>query len=218
MGMLTNLIGSISKQLPEKWKSSSIASLPLVALDLELTSLKAKESHITSCGWIEGSDSHIDIQSAHHYILRTKQSLCQSPTIHGLTHEQVIQGHKLSHIFELILPLLAERICVFHHAALDIAALKKACDNLNKSWPPCVVIDTLQLAKYSLQKKHRAIKHDDLTLDACRKRMGLSDSNLHNALDDAMATLELFYAFQHELKVSDKPLKALVHTGAVKVV
>jgi DNA polymerase-3 subunit epsilon len=216
MGLLANIFSGTSTQIPEQWKTLPIAQLPLVSLDLELTSLDATESHITSCGWVEGRNNHCDIHSAHHFVLRTQKSLCQSPTIHGLTHEQVCQGHKLSKIFDEILPLLENKICVFHHAALDIAALKQACTNLNKEWPPCLVIDTLLLSKYCLNKKQQVIKHDDLTLDVCRKRLGLGEINLHNALDDAMATLELFYAFQHEMKIKDKPLKSLLHTGAVK--
>lgn len=206
-----------SNALPDDWAKKSLKETPLMALDLELTSLDTNAAKITSIGWICGNDHQCHLASANHYVIRATGSLQQSPAIHGLTHEKIKQGQDVSEVIDTLVPMLSSHILVLHHARLDMAVIKRLADALCLHLPKLWIIDTLVLCKYLLEKSQQMIGRDSLTLTNCRKRYSLPDINAHNALDDAMATMELWYACQSAMKIrSNESLKALMHTGALK--
>ena len=84
--------------------------------------------------------------------------------------------------------------------------------------PTIVCVDTMQLALYQLHKKMTAIPNGAVTLGACRERFDLAPALAHNALSDAMATLELWLAQMHILDATGQTtLQELKSTGAIKV-
>ena len=77
-------------------------------------------------------------------------------------------------------------------------------------------IDTLQLALYQLNKQHQVLPSNSATLTVCRQRLDLPAFPEHNALDDALATMQLFYAQLNELGITlENSLESLAHTNAV---
>jgi len=79
-------------------------------------------------------------------------------------------------------------------------------------------IDTLQLALYQLNKQHQVLPSNGATLTVCRQRLDLPAFPVpeHNALDDALATMQLFYAQLNELGITlENSLESLAHTNAV---
>ena len=76
----------------------------------------------------------------------------------------------------------------------------------------------MQLALYQLHKKMDVIPTGGVLLSNCRERYELASAPAHNALSDAMATLELWMAQMHSLDPSGcMTLNELKNTGAVKV-
>ena len=75
--------------LPEKWQAEKLSDIPLLAVDLELTSLNVDESHMLSAGWVEGVSFRVNLDSCYYSVVQTEESLQQSPVIHGLTEEEV---------------------------------------------------------------------------------------------------------------------------------
>jgi DNA polymerase-3 subunit epsilon len=77
-------------------------------------------------------------------------------------------------------------------------------------------LDTLQLALYQLNKQHQVLPSNSATLTVCRQRLDLPAFPEHNALDDALATMQLFYAQLNELGITlENSLESLAHTNAV---
>lgn len=215
MNWLSSLINK--RNISEKWANTPISQLPLLAIDLELTSLDSKIAHVTAVGWIQGRLGQCNVASANYDVVRTSQSLQQSPAVHGLTREKVLQGVSVNQVLQRLLPLLKNSVCVFHHAKLDVSVSRRICSELELDWPEVTYIDTLEMQRYLLNKQGGVLKQNSLALNQSREYFGLPHSNIHNPLDDALATLELLYAQLSELNVFDCSLSSIKHTGSLSV-
>lgn len=190
--------------------------VPLLAIDLELTSLEIHEAEVTSIGWVAGRNHSIDVDSGFYRVLNTHTSLGQSPVIHGLTPEVLEQGSAIETVIPHLLDRLHTHVLVFHNASLDLAVLDKVFNRLSIPSVEVYFVDTLRLAVYQLNKRHQVIPDSSATLSACRARLSLPDAPAHNAMDDAFATLQLCYAQMYELGVSKATsLNELIHTRAL---
>ena len=60
------------------------------------------------------------------------------------------------------------------------------------------------------------LPNNSATLTVCRQRLDLPAFPAHNALDDALATLQLFFAQLNEFGITQQDtLETLLHTKAV---
>ncbi len=206
-----------SHLLSPEWHNMPIKHLPLLAVDLELTSLE-KDAEIVSFGWVSAEQQKIQLGSACHAVVKTEADLQQSPTIHGLTNQDIEQGRELEPILQQLLSHSQTAIWVFHNALLDTNALKNACNKLDIAFPEFIFIDTLQLERYLLLKRQHPIGPKDLSLVNCRKRYGLGEINAHNALSDAMATLELALVQLSQFSpTGNEPLHHLIRSEALSI-
>jgi DNA polymerase-3 subunit epsilon len=194
----------------------TLASLPLLAIDLELTSLDAKQAEITSIGWVGAKNYSIDLSTCRYEVIQTNAVLGQSPVIHGLTSDLLKKGRPLKEVVSALYPLLKEHVLVFHNATLDLAALNRAITQCGLPSVPVTFIDTLQLAVYQLKKQHQVLPNNSATLTVCRQRLGLPIAPEHNALDDALATLQLLLAQYAQLGVTtSSTFGDMKHTHAI---
>ena len=77
---------------------------------------------------------------------------------------------------------------------------------------------TLNRCLSQLHKQHQVLPPNAATLSGCRQRHDLPFAPAHNALDDAMATLELLFAQLSQLDPAGQcSIDKFVHTGGVKV-
>lgn len=205
-------------ELPSRWLDCQFDHAPMQAIDIELTGLDAQQARILSIGWTEGKANCVKLESCFYRVVRTRASLEQSPVIHGLVEEDIQQGSAVREVIEQLLPYASTHVWVFHNAALDMAVLTKTCEKLELTLPPILTLDTLQLGLHLLKKSHEIPPPDAATLTACRQRHGLPLAPAHNALDDAMATLELLWAQMAKLDPGgNMKLQELGYTGALKV-
>lgn len=210
---------SPSSSLPEQWRRTELRQLPILAVDLELTSLDTQKAKVTSIGWVEGNAGNINLASCYYKVIRAKGDLAQSPVIHGLTAGDLSQGAHIKEALELLKPYANSHIWLFHNAALDVAVLKRVTRYCDVPLNNIVTLDTLRLAVYQLEKEHQVVPQNSASLTACRERLGLPEAPAHNALDDAMATLQLWYAQIHDLVGNGSSVLAdLLHTRALSVV
>lgn len=205
-------------QVPEEWLNMPLAEIPFLCIDLELTSLNLKDTKILSIGWVEGKGKQIFLQSCFYQVVSTTGSLNQSPVIHGLTAEDIAQGEPLRISLEKLKHYASSHIWVFHCTALDMTVLNGVFKKLNIALPTVVTVDTLRFGLYQLTKNLRPPPPNAVVLPVCRARYNLPAVAGHNALDDAMATMELLYAQLQKFspKTSDT-LKSLLMTDAIEV-
>ncbi|WP_334022052.1 3'-5' exonuclease [Alteromonas sp. S015] len=188
----------------------------MTSVDLELTSLDPATTQITSIGYVSGSAGRITLSSSGYHVINTSADLGQSPVIHGLTLDILQQGEGLADAIRVLIPLLKTHILIFHNARLDLMALDSAFKRCGLPQVEVLYIDTLQLALYQLSKQHQVLPSTSATLTVCRQRLDLPAFPEHNALDDALATIQLFYAQLNELGIRlEDSLDTLAHTNAV---
>lgn len=183
----------------DAWADTKLKEVKWLAVDLELTSLDSKESAITSIGWVEGSHSQIHLGTAFYQVICTDASLQQSPVIHGLTAEQIARGTPLKPVLQALAQYAQSHIWIFHNSRLDMAVLNRTFVEHELNVPLVQSLDTLKLGRYLAAKSQLSVNDAGFTLSACRARYNLSPAPAHNALDDAMATMELAFAQLHQL-------------------
>jgi DNA polymerase-3 subunit epsilon len=220
--MISRLLLSLWRRLVpraakiEGINSKVVSECQFVAIDLELTSLNPSTTSITSIGYVEGINGRVDLSMCGYSVINTSADLGQSPVIHGLTHDVLCRGKSLLDAMNALIPRIQDTVLVFHNANLDLSALDNAFKALELPEMEVVYIDTLKLAIYQLNKQHQILPSDSATLTVCRQRLDLPSFPEHNALDDALATLTLFYAQLTQLGVTQADtLNVLSHTKAV---
>ncbi|NKX32425.1 3'-5' exonuclease [Alteromonadaceae bacterium A_SAG1] len=205
-----------NRQFRKSLRDKMLGDTPLASVDLELTSLDPVTTQITSIGYVSGSAGKITLSSSGYHVINTSADLGQSPVIHGLTLDILQQGEGLADAINSLLPLLKTHVLIFHNARLDLMALDSAFKRCGLPQMEVLYIDTLQLALYQLNKQHQVLPSNSATLTVCRQRLDLPAFPEHNALDDALATMQLFYAQLNELGITlENSLESLAHTDAV---
>ena len=205
-----------NRQFRKSLRDKMLGDTPLASVDLELTSLDPVTTQITSIGYVSGSAGKITLSSSGYHVINTSADLGQSPVIHGLTLDILQQGEGLADAINSLLPLLKTHVLIFHNARLDLMALDSAFKRCGLPQLEVLYIDTLQLALYQLNKQHQVLPSNSATLTVCRQRLDLPAFPEHNALDDALATMQLFYAQLNELGITlENSLESLAHTNAV---
>lgn len=224
MSMLANLsrkFGAIIGQyqgLPDTIANLALKDCRWLAVDFEFSCMDPKTAKFMSAGWIEATSSGIDLASGYYRLIRAKGNLEQSPIIHGLTPRDIARGFHAKDMFEQIIQYADSHIWVLHNAQLDMVMLKQLSLRIGQPLPTIVCVDTMQLALYQLHKNMSVIPNGAATLGACRERFELAPALAHNALSDALATLELWFAQMHVLDSSGlTTLQELKSTGAIKV-
>lgn len=204
--------------LPERWQGRKWHDVPLLAIDLELTSLDATKAEITSIGWVEGRLGHMALDSCFYEVINTDTSLEQSPVIHGLTAEDIAQGVSIRDVLEKLQPYAHSHVWILHNAALDLGVLARLFERYGIDVPIILTVDTLKLAVYQLKKQHNVLPPNSATLTVCRQRLDLPIAPAHNALDDAVATMQLWFAQFYDMNGGKETrIDDFLHTQAVAV-
>ncbi|MEI8649499.1 3'-5' exonuclease [Paraglaciecola sp. Hal342] len=169
--------------------------------------------------WLGGrKGKQIELQSCFYQVVSTTASLNQSPVIHGLTAEDIAQGQPVRVALEALVKYASSHVWVFHCTGLDMTVLNGVFKKLNIPLPTVVTLDTLRFGLYQLTKNLRPPPPNAVVLPVCRARYNLPAVPAHNALDDAMATLELLFAqIQKFAPKNSDTLKSLVVTDAIEV-
>jgi len=176
-------------------KNSLVNELTILSVDFETTGLNAINDKLLSVGFVEIVNQQIKLNTSYHQIINTEKELDASNVIiHKITDKQKSQGKPLKVVVEKLLQALAGKVMLVHFARIEKQFLKQACLKLYGFYPPLLIIDTLALAKRKLDQRDIAYDSSELTLSSLREKNGLPEHFAHNALNDAIATAELFLA------------------------
>ena len=171
-----------------------LSTLSFLVCDAEMSSLDPERGELLSLGWVRIEGTEIQVASARHCLLRNRRSVGQSATVHGLRDCELERGASAEQALGALLRAARGGVLVFHHAALDLAFLNRACARAFGAPLLMPVVDTLVLEQRLMQRRDRSIAPGALRLSACRARYCLPVHRAHNALADALATAELFLA------------------------
>jgi len=172
-----------------------IDKVEILAVDFETTGLDAKQDKLLSVGFITLRKQQISLKTSYHQIIKTQAQLEESNVIiHHITDGQKEQGQALATVVETLLQALAGKVMLVHFARIEKQFLTEACLELYGIAPTFPMIDTLALAKRHLDKRDVAYDPSELRLTNLRHKFKLPEHHAHNALNDAIATAELFMA------------------------
>jgi len=189
--------------------------LEYIALDLETTGIDADQDEILSIGLVGLRGQEVDLQSAQHRLIRPQSAIPEkSAVIHHITDDEAATGESLPEVLAELMPLLAGKVLIAHHARFEMLFLGRACEQCFGTPFMMPVIDTQEVAKRSLERRNISYRAQELRLAELRERYGLPRYRLHNALSDALAAGELFLAqlAQHNVN-RPVPVKNFLQRG-----
>ncbi|APE29035.1 exonuclease domain-containing protein [Aurantiacibacter gangjinensis] len=171
-------------------RSSPAKNAQFLALDFELDGLES-DAHILQAGWISLDPHAIRLGTARRCDVFSDHQLSdKAVAVHGIGEGRARQGGDLKEVMSQMLKDCGGKIVVAHGAAIEKAALKRAASAIWNVDLPVRAICTMALE----QRLQPNLSGDALRLGACRSRYHLPEFDAHDALNDAMATAELFLA------------------------
>ncbi|WP_448565804.1 exonuclease domain-containing protein [Thalassotalea ganghwensis] len=183
----------LSRPLPSPKRL--IDTLPLLAVDFETTGLDAINDKLLSIGCVSINQKKIDLSSCYHQVINTRQALQErNVVIHKITDQQQATGCSLKHAIDSLLHALTGKIMLVHFARIEQQFLKQACIELYGMAPPLAVVDTLVVAQRRMHRRDIGYDPSALQLSNLREQYHLPYYSAHNALNDAIATAELYLA------------------------
>ena len=132
--------------------------------------------------------------NGHHLIKINKTIPEKSVVIHKITDDRVHEGAHLHDVMEILLQKMAGRVLLVHFARIEKGFLNAACAQIYGHRPPLLFVDTFELEKKRLLRVQPEAAPNQLRLFNIRERYGLPRYHAHSALEDAIATAELFLA------------------------
>ena len=172
-----------------------VGETEFIALDLETTGLDPKRDEIVSLGWVIIRQLGVDFSSCEHILVRPTQELSESSVVvHRIFDSDVANAPDIKTALEHLLPQMAGRVLISHHAPIELGFLGQACKQCFGAPLQIPTVDTLVLALRDLHRSGQPMKSGALKLDSLRRSHNLPPFRAHNALSDAIAASGLFLA------------------------
>ena len=195
-GLLTKATNSPLKnylQKPIPQAKQSLLKTEFLVLDFETTGMDPRKDVILSVGYTVIRNGKVKLsENGHHIIQVNKKIPRKSVTIHTITDDRCQQGQHLTEVLGTLLNKLAGRVLIAHYAHIEKNFLNTACRDIYGHPLPIRILDTLAIEKKRMQHQQQPLIANQLRLFNLREQYGLPRYNAHNALEDAIATAELF--------------------------
>lgn len=180
-------------------RHAGVEALSYVSLDLETSGFDPLHDNILSIGRVEIRRGQIELGSAHYTLVEPYADIREeSVVIHGITDEMSSGGQGFRRSLDDLLAALGGKVLLAHHARLELGFLNQACQRLYGGPFIAPTVDTLYLAIKRLERRQHSFAAGALRLYKLREEYGLPRYKAHNALNDALATAELFLAQMQE--------------------
>lgn len=191
--------------LPEK--ATALEKIQFLALDFETTGLNARSEAILSMGYTHLSGGRIVLRDSAHHVIKLTIKLPQTGvTIHQITDDGMQQGMPLATALDMLLAQMCGRVLLVHYAGIERNFLQAAMKQVYGYALPFLLVDTMQLEQRMLARAQRPAAENQLRLANLRTQYRLPRYGAHNALEDALATAELFLAQCSQLQAQNSTL------------
>ena len=181
-----------------------VGELPLVALDLETTSLDPVRDGIVSVALVPIEGGIIRTSQARQWVVKPRVAFGdESMVFHGITHTQIEEAPDLEAVLDELLPALAGRVVVAHCVAIERQFLARALLSRLGEGIEFPAIDTMAWESRWRESQTRPWRERllgrrsppiSIRLAASRQRHHLPRYALHHAATDALACAELLQA------------------------
>ncbi|OOF33151.1 3'-5' exonuclease [Salinivibrio costicola] len=180
-------------------QSADLKSLDTLVLDFETSGFDVDKDKVLSMGWVEIRNSQIRLTSARHIVLdQPVLREYDSVRIHHLRPETLRNfGVCEQEAFAQLFCAMKGKILVVHGSVMEKRFLQRYLTiHYGQASLPLIWLDTLKIEQYLEQ--FRQVRHD-WRLSSVRTAHSLPEYQAHNALNDAIATAELYLAQIHRL-------------------
>ncbi len=190
-------------QAPLVKKNTKIQDIEFLSLDFETTGLDSDADAILSIGCTVIKNLRILLKENFHQIIKVNKPLPKaSVVIHKITDDRANQGEHLHIVMTQLLQKMQGRVLLVHFADIEQNFLNMACEKLYGVKLPMLVVDTMKIEQKRLTNKNSLLLPSQLRLFNIRADYGLPRYYAHDALEDAIATAELFLAQVTKLELT----------------
>ena len=198
----------LEKALPDK--NLDILEVDYLALDFETTGLDHRTDHIISFGYTIISKNRIKLKHSNHHLVNTSQLISKdSVQIHKITDDQITHGMSIRSAMDTIVEHLTGKVLLVHYQNIEYNFIQQLSMSLYGHKLPMLVVDTLLIEKSKLERANSIIKANQLRLSNLRTSYHLPRYHAHNAMEDAIATAELFLAQISHRQIQGLQLKLI---------
>jgi DNA polymerase-3 subunit epsilon len=177
-------------------KNALIKDVDFLVLDFETTGLYASKEKIVSIGYTVIKNLYVVPSTSTHILVNPKQQLIEkNVSIHQLTDSELKHGLPLSKAIDNLLVEMAGKVVIVHFDKVERSFINQSCRKLYKiSRLPVIMLDTLKIEQKKMQQAQQYLNPEKLRLHALRQKYNLPRYKAHNAMQDSIATAELFLA------------------------
>ncbi len=182
-------------------KDTPVDRCPFVVFDTELSGLDAKKDFIVSIGAVKMTGGIIHTGKEFYRLIRPSGEMSKkSVEIHGITPGELRQKESLESVLPDFLEFIKYSVVVGHFVNIDLEFVGTAIKNIYKTKLLNPAIDTHAVHEWLYEngaafKKHYRGAATETDLFSISRRYGISVDTLHNALNDAFITAQLFQRF-----------------------
>lgn len=192
--------------LPDK--NSALSDVEFLALDFETTGSDCHSEAILSMGYTRLKGNRLHMHDCIHHLIRVNTPLPrESITTHQMTDDRMATGMPMQDALHELVETMAGKVLLVHYANIERPFLQAAMKRVYGHALPFMVVCTLALEKRRLGRLKQPIQNNQLRLATLRRQYHLPRYGAHDALEDAIATAELFMAELGELQVQNPTLK-----------
>jgi DNA polymerase-3 subunit epsilon len=190
------------------WRAASWA-----VLDLELTGLDPRRDEIVSFGVIPIEGGRVRPAAGLSALVAPERELAEaSIVIHGIRAADLDRAPSLTDSLVALLPVLAGRPLIAHHADIERAFLGRALQQHGLRLRGSIV-DTEVLGRLWLAQRDRRLR-SRLSLSELAGELGLPAERPHDAFGDALTTAQIFIALASHLDANgDETVASLSRAG-----
>jgi DNA polymerase-3 subunit epsilon/CBS domain-containing protein len=173
--------------MPRISRSARLADLTAVVLDLETTGLDVSRDRIVQIGAVRVVDGCVRPTETFVTLVNPSMPIPPASTaIHGIDDAAVQSAPRFADVHRDLDAFLGDAVIVGQSVGFDLAILLRETRRIGAPWRPPHFLDT-KLLYATLQDDPR-----DRSLDELTSALGISVAHRHTALDDALATAEIF--------------------------
>jgi len=183
----------LEAQFPDKRQDPWL--LDYVVLDFETTGLDARKDAILSMGYTDISGGRVRLSGCVHRVIKLNVALPpETVVIHQITDDRMSAGIHLHDALDELVGRITGKVVVVHFAQIEHTFLQAAMERVYGYKLPLLMVDTLAMELRQLQRRDQFIRQNQLRLANLRTQYNLPRYPAHDALQDAIATAELFLA------------------------